>query len=417
MKRKRDATVTPEAEGSEFQPSGEKKLHVMDTSRNDVDENDPEEYSKDQYLEKLLASKGHKFFKLVCSQPKEFCKLVLDSSEPDNFTQIEAAYSKAHKKCIQNITDHSKLCHKLQSLDSLVVCDGNFYKTMLKYGMKSAENGTNGHFLIAVLNAIYSVHIGSIVNPVLGIQMMLSHSQAENIFLEAAILSKVAKNEQNAVEVFTNIKSELLKLWNTLAQSFVRISKQAGTENDKKILEDSLPYLMQMYGATLTASDSTIFQILELYCSKKLKIGGHESMPAWGFKCFDDQAEADSLKGNPIHAHSARANKVLASIQESKAFFTAMNYHRRTESVEFYDIRFLLPLLCHALDERNVCDGVKVVSNGWIYFIVRGLAMDDKDLRGSAFLAYQRLIFNFQQAKVSKTVSKAVIIGCKICGI
>lgn len=165
-----------------------------------------------------------------------------------------------------------------------------------------------------------------------------------------------------------------------------------------------------MYGATLSPSDLEIYSILKLYSGKKLRIE-LESMPLFGAKCFD----AGTTKANPLYAHSVRANAVLGCINDAKAFETGMkcneeeflseeklNQFSEQENMEqFYDLRFLLPLVCHVLDEKNICDVVKVITHGWIYFIARGMGLKDQGLRNVAFLSFKRLIFNLHLAKVS----------------
>jgi hypothetical protein len=165
--------------------------------------------------------------------------------------------------------------------------------------------------------------------------------------------------------------------------------------------------MIQMYGATLGQSDLIIFSILKLYSSKKLQIP-LESMPLFGPKCFDSSITKDS----PLYAHSIRANTVLGSIIDKKALDTGLKFEEEkflSEKVleesedlgQYYDLRFLIPLVCHVLDEKNICDVVKVLSNGWIYMIARGLSINDPALRNSAFLAFKRLIFNLHLAKVT----------------
>jgi len=156
--------------------------------------------------------------------------------------------------------------------------------------------------------------------------------------------------------------------------------------------EASTEKLLELYGATLSPSDKMIFEIL--------KTRTVESMPLFG--PAEKTTKAASTTSNPLYAHSAKANKILAStISDVKAYHTAFQYDptKPGTTSASYDITFLLPLLCHILDEKNICDGVKVVSNGWIYFILRGMALEDETLRAEAFLAFQRLIDNFQRAK------------------
>lgn len=162
-----------------------------------------------------------------------------------------------------------------------------------------------------------------------------------------------------------------------------------------------------MYGATLGDCDRVIFSLLRLYSGDKLRIG-LEGMPLFGPKCF----EGSKVAANPLYAHSIRANGILASINEGKAYQTGLKFREEVfkgeekDREEFYDLRFVLPLLCHVLDEKNICDVVKVISFGWIHFIGRGLSLEDQGLRGTAFLAFKRLISNLHLAKVRKIMGK-----------
>ena len=191
----------------------------------------------------------------------------------------------------------------------------------------------------------------------------------------------------------------------TLLAAFQKLSKLRGTDEEKKVLEDSIPFLMQMYGATMSPSDQIIFDILQLYSSPKLGIV-IDTMPLFGSKCLEPPPPGAS---NPLYAHSTRANTILTSICDTKAYHTALLYDplKPGTTSANYDFRFLLPLLCHILDEKNICDGGKVIANGWIYFIVRGMGLEDDTLRAEAFLAFQRLVQNLQHAKVS--------LKCLVC--
>jgi hypothetical protein len=375
----------------------------------------------DSLIEKLesCSSSGQKLCKLVVRNIKEVCQLAIE--QPKYAILIEKGVKAFSRKCISS----SIKCDKfIEKFEHSFTCEGDLFKTILKTGMKEAGNGEGGSGLVAVLGGILSIPAsqGKIVNPILGIQMILSHSRAVEIFLENITgkgkpkPKEIKREEEDEMESstettkkfpnkkaeslmkFTKIKTELLKLWFVLVDSFTKISKLTGTENDKKILQNSVTYLMQMYNGTLGPSDRQIFLILKLYVSKKLRIAT-ESLPP---------------RANPLYAHSIRANTVLGLIVDTKAFETAMKVKEEElfqddedlgedviiDSEQFYDLRFLLPLVCHCLDEKNICDVVKVITNGWIHLIMRGLSLKDSVLRNISFLAFKRLIFNLHLAKV-----------------
>lgn len=161
---------------------------------------------------------------------------------------------------------------------------------------------------------------------------------------------------------------------------------------ETKLDELGTEKLLQLYGATLSPEDRQIFEIL--------KTRVVDPMPLFGPKA--SEAPTPSASSNPLYAHSVKANSILAgTIDDVKAYHTALLYDSSKPGTTsaFYDMSFILPLLCHVLDEKNVCDGVKVIANGWIYFIVRGMGLEDETLRAEAFLCFQRLIDNFERAK------------------
>ena len=158
----------------------------------------------------------------------------------------------------------------------------------------------------------------------------------------------------------------------------------------------SLAQLLDAYNASFSADDLAIFDRLKK-AKKHLDV-----LPVFGPK----GTEKISKLSNPLLAHSSKANIILSCLNDARAFTTSIQYSEEKVMENapnpggFYDLRFLLPILCHTLDEKNVCDPMKVVQNGWIYFIMRGMSLADKALRNAAFLAYKRLLFNLQQAKV-----------------
>jgi len=378
---------------------------------------------------RLQEASGLKLAKLIIREVKDVAKFIAKSSTLDNNDSCKSVVDGVQEctlKCLSGSSSKTeKLLNKFEESDTFS-CTGDFFKTFLKVGMKSPEE-EGAVNAVKILRLILSIagKEGKIGNPILGIQMMLSHSRAEDIFLEninaKAKKQQAIKDQKNSLEElekldgkkpiivkravvemkYVGVKTELLKLWLVLVQSFTKISKLTGTDDDKKILENSVPYLMQMYTATLNGSDKQIFEILKLYTSKKLRIG-MEALPLFGPKCF----EAPPVKSNPLYAHSIRANAVLGTINDVKAFETAMKWIEvdceEVTDEELYDLRFLLPLLCHCLDEKNICDVVKVISNGWIYFIMRGLGLSDLVMRNISFLCFKRLIFNLHLAKVKE---------------
>ncbi|CAG7683960.1 unnamed protein product [Allacma fusca] len=158
----------------------------------------------------------------------------------------------------------------------------------------------------------------------------------------------------------------------------------------------SLTTLLENYGASLSTRDERIFEML------KLRKKEMECLALFGPK----RVETASKVSNPLFAHSGKANSILMSLNPSRAFTTAMHYDVNMRNAPnpagFYDLRFLLPVLCHTLDEKNVCDAIKIVQNGWIYLIMRGLSLKNAALRKASFLAYKRVLFNLQQPKCAK---------------
>lgn len=215
-------------------------------------------------LSQLDSTSGLKFLKVVVANLKQFCKLftILPSSSP----QAIQLFQKVTKICDKNHSDEKwdKFNRKLGPFS----CEGEVFKTLLKFGMKSPSDQESGHFLISILTSLFKIPAlqGAIISPITGIQMILSHSKAEDIFLEFHKL-KVNRNkkleQEEAIEkgkdfqqiktavvvdklMYSKLKTELLKLWLVLVEGFTIISKTEGTPEDKKILENSVPYLMQV---------------------------------------------------------------------------------------------------------------------------------------------------------------------------
>lgn len=370
-----------------------------------------------QMLEQMT---GLKLIKYIVENAKEVCKTFVGLT-PSSEHKLRHVSDKVEKACEKHKRSQEKASKLLSKCfpSSSISCDGDVFKTLLKYGMNSGNNLSCGPRLIAILQAVFSVgaYAGRVSSPTLGIQMIVSHSSAADIFLEHHQNQKTGKGDvskkvgnpksslppaesESEVEKYSEIKTHLLSLWKHLVLAFTKVSKASGTENDKKILENSVPYLFQMYSASMSASDQEIFQILQEYTGKKLQIS-IESLSLFGPKCLEPPPNAKAA--NPLFAHSSKANTILGLISERQAFQTAMEYDESRGSEannKHYDMRFLLPLVCHTLDARNICDAVKVISNGWIYFIVRCLSVEDPILRNVSFLAYKLLIQNFQLPKV-----------------
>jgi len=144
-----------------------------------------------------------------------------------------------------------------------------------------------------------------------------------------------------------------------------------------------------------------------LYSNSKIGLE-LETMPLFGPKSFElltnsSKKFSQNNNPNPLLIHSTRANTILANcIDEKKAYHTCLHYSEAKNATtdNVYNLEFSLSLLCHVLSETNICDGTKVIIHGWIYFIMKGLSLENEKLRKMAFLAYQRLLQNFQQAKV-----------------
>ncbi|CAL8092422.1 unnamed protein product [Orchesella dallaii] len=370
------------------------------------------------------ASSGLHLVKFLLSNTKSVFKLLSNSEHLQRFAQVSA---KVHKVCDKHKRSDEKAFKFVSKVFSDVgtnelSCDSDLFKTFLKHGMKSLENTESGPVIVNILQEVFSVgaQVGLVKTPTLGIQMIVSHSKAADIFLEShkdgskkpsnfapnqkfqqqqLPHKKVEEKVEEPLQKYSLIKTQLLKLWKNLVVAFTKISKKDGTPNDKKILENSIPYLLQMYGATMSEADQEIFEILQLYTGRKLQIS-IEGMPLFGPKCFEPVPRGAS---NPLFAHSSRANTILNLINDQQAFQTAMEYNEETETElanpKHYDFRFLLPLLCNTIDAKNICDAVKVVSNGWIYLIMRGLSFEDPALRNMAFLSFKLLIENFQLPK------------------
>lgn len=183
----------------------------------------------------------------------------------------------------------------------------------------------------------------------------------------------------------------------------------------KQILQKSVPFIMNSFNATLSTTDQTLFELLKLY--SQVPGINLETMPLFGPKSFNllvnsSKKLTNNTNPNPLYIHSTRANIILTNcIDEKKAYHTALHYNQNLpykDNPEIYNLEFILPLICHILNEKNICDGTKIVANGWIYFIIQGLSLENEILRKLACLAYQRLLVNFQQAKVS---SKCKYVG------
>ncbi|ODM96092.1 G patch domain-containing protein 4 [Orchesella cincta] len=387
---------------------------VEETARENGSHESPEIF---QLLEE---ASGLQLVKLLISNTKSVFKLLSNPELLQRFSQISSKIQKVCDKHKRTEVKALKFISKVFSevgVDELS-CDSDLFKAFLKHGMKSLENAESGPVIVGILQGIFSVgaQVGQVKNPTLGIQMIVSHSKASDIFLEShkEVPKKpynfTQKPQQHQLQIksdpdkgpeqkYSQIKTQLLKLWKNLVVAFTKISKKDGTPNDKKVLENSVPYLMQMYGATMSEADQEIFEILQLYTGRKLQIS-IESLPLFGPKCFEPLPQRAS---NPLFAHSSRANTILNLVNEQQAFLTAMEYNEGNEigfaNPKHYDFRFLLPLLCNTIDAKNICDSVKVVTNGWIYFIMRGLSFEDATLRNMAFLSFKLLIENFQLPK------------------
>lgn len=391
-------------------------------------------------LQTLRDVDGPKLIKCVMENSKEICKLLsgkgIDTSGVymvdivQFMSELSTRVQKVCSKYNVALDKADRFVTKLGHESDRLLYESKMFKTFLKHGMNSPENSSSGPSLIRILQAIYSVTAvaGSVTNPVLGIQMIVCHSNAPDIFLERhQFLSKTPNsrrkqplknptikvepeivnhmNEKPLQEKYSEIKTELLKLWRHLVIAFTRVSKTVGSPSDKKILENSVPYLFQMYSATMSEPDQEIYLILREYTGKRLQIQ-IEEMPMFGPKSLEPSVQTENHKlSNPlfIFTHSLRANTLLGLINERQAYLTAMEHNESCMIVNenHYDFRFLLPLLCHILDSKNICDAVKVISNGWIYMIVRCLSFEDPTIRNMAFLAYKLLIQNFQLPKVN----------------
>lgn len=132
--------------------------------------------------------------------------------------------------------------------------------------MSAPTNDGGGWVAISVLERLFrypATLSGVISQPVVGIQMILGHSAAAEVFLEFHKLrsnrnKKVEEEEALAqgkgyhrpatIEVlqFSRLKKALLSLWRTLGEAYANQGKR--TEEDDKVLESSVPYLMQVSG-------------------------------------------------------------------------------------------------------------------------------------------------------------------------
>jgi hypothetical protein len=244
------------------------------------------------------------------------------------------------------------------------------------------QNEGRGHQLVSVLTALLPFAPSLLPDPTHLIKLLLNHSRAPLLFLQP--------KEGPAEE--SRLKEELLRLWLSLTTILVA---QGPTEEERQVMGASLPHLLQAYGATRSPSDLIIFDLLSLYPLPPLSLP-LETLPLFGHLCTE---KAGPQPLNPLHAH---ANRVLGGLKERKAFHTALLYDplRPAATSASYDLAFLLPLLNHLLDESNVADAGKVVANGWVYFIARGMSLEDEKLRALAFLAFSRLTQHFSHPKV-----------------
>lgn len=408
----------------------------------EVDQEEPE-----NLFEILENASSLKLVKKVVQNSKEICKLLVGKAGGFHLSTLSQSelvqFSRNLSERVQKVCEkYSKSPDKAAKFFAKISddggkgklsCESEMFRQFLKYGMNSPENSSpGGPSLVGILQGIYGVAAchAKVDNPTLGIQMIVSHSSAPNIFLESHQFlpknhhlkgrttdgkkqdgrdnfpdEKVVVAAVIEEEKYSEIKTQLLKLWKNLVIAFTKVSKSKGTSNDKKVLENSVPYLFQMYSATMSEADQEIYHILREYTGKRLQIP-IEQLPLFGPKSLEPavQKASNSKASNPLFLHSNRANAILGFLNERQAYQTAMEYREENGTdcnKNHYDLRFLLPLVCHVLDSKNICDAVKVISHGWIYLILRGLSLEDDVMRNMAFLGLKLLIQNFQLPKVS----------------
>lgn len=183
------------------------------------------------------ASKGHKIINLILARPKEFAKLLSLVRKSDPL--LQEILEKVRKALAKGSSSKEKFLGKLDLPQ--ISCDSDLFKAFLKEGMKAGKNWENGAVLVEILAGIFDIfgRSGGVKDPILGVKMILSHSLAEDIFLEW-------QDRKKTIMEYGNVKAQLLKLWKVLVAAFTKISKEEGTEGDKKILENSVTYLMQV---------------------------------------------------------------------------------------------------------------------------------------------------------------------------